>query len=234
MLRERAGAARCYRPHHVPCGCYRAWRSRSIMAGKLNYPPLEITTRDETVILFVDKIAIRSGNSCVVGRFVKEEEGISTHQRTFWASSIIRIHNLNSNEASEDADKFLRNLRSRLSAERKHRASLSAAPTLGQGQAAPISAPKVGRRRATSPCYSCGRSILREELVRQRVLRGNRGRRHAGSVLMCRECAAQQRSENMIVFIMGLLFVVLVMLVLAALGIPLDKPLFKNGVWVGG
>ena len=79
--------------------------------------------------------------------------------------------------------------------------------------------------RRTATCYSCRRSFPKEDLVRTRVPRGQGGRRHAADLLMCRECSAQQESTNRTVAIIVGVLLVLFILVLLALGIPLDKPL---------
>ena len=79
----------------------------------------------------------------------------------------------------------------------------------------------------TSPCYRCRRSVPRHELVSQQMMRGARGRRHTGYVLMCNNCAAEQKGENRTVVIMVLVAFGLIFLLFLAFGIPLTKSLNK-------
>lgn len=77
----------------------------------------------------------------------------------------------------------------------------------------------------TSPCYRCRQAVPRQDVVRQQLPRGTDGRRHTAYVLMCSDCASQQRSTNKTAAVIGLAVLGLTLLLFLALGIPLNRPL---------
>lgn len=58
---------------------------------------------------------------------------------------------------------------------------------------------------AKSQCYQCRRTLPRDRLVRQQVLKGHQGRIRNGYVLMCSDCSSKVRSNNATVAIISLI-----------------------------
>lgn len=145
----------------------------SIIATNLKYP-LQITTRNEQVIVDVQEIYFDAGVPVISGT-----SQLTKRRRKFSAAAITHLRDMRTSEASVNAQSFLQALGKRL-AEVEEQVVPAVAPAV----AAASMVDRAHGGRASSPCYNCRRSVPRDELVRQRVLRGNRGRRHAGYVLM--------------------------------------------------